>query len=182
MSGKKFKIKDVPSLLKRTFTLWKDADPFRLSAIVAYYAILSLPALLIIVIFVVERIWGAEIIEGKLTGEFSSAFGKETAEAIKSMIESARIGDGNLLNKVIGIATLVFGATGVFYHLQISLDKIWGTSEDTSDGFWQIVKDRVLSFGFVLVLGFLLLISLVVSTLLSALNEKYVQFSPMFMW
>lgn len=175
MSTKKsneFRFKDVPSLLKRTFILWKDSDPFRLSAIIAYYAILSLPALLIIVIFVVEKVWGAEIMQGKLTGEFSSAFGKETAEAIQSMIESARIQDGNLLNKIIGIATLVFGATGVFYHLQVSLDKIWGTSGDVSDGFWQIVKDRVLSFGFVLVLGFLLLISLVVSSLLSALNEK----------
>jgi len=171
-ASSKFKLKDVPSLLKRTFNLWKDSDPFRLSAIVAYYAILSLPALLIIVIFLVEKIWGAEIMEGKLTGEFSSAFGKDTARSIQSMIESARIQDGNMLNKVIGIATLIFGATGVFYHLQISLDKIWGTSEDVSNGFWQIVKDRVLSFGFVLVLGFLLLISLVISTVLSTLNEK----------
>lgn len=174
----KFKIKDVPKLLKRTFILWNESNPFRLSAIVAYYAILSLPALLIIVIFVVENIWGTEILEGKLTGEFSSAFGKETAQSVESMIESARIQDGNLLNKVIGIATLIFGATGVFFHLQISLDKIWNASEDSSEGLWQIVKDRVLSFGFVLVLGFLLLISLVVSSLLSALNEKLKSIFP----
>ena len=57
-----------------------------------------------------------------------------------------------LIQQTIGLATLFFGATGVFYHLQVSVDKIWGTSDHTSDSFWQIVKDRVLSFGFVLVL------------------------------
>lgn len=172
MNHNKFSIKDIPGLLKRTFNLWKDSDPFRLSAIVAYYAILSLPALLIIVIYFVEKIWGAEIMQGKLTGEISKAFGPDTAEAVKSMIENAHLENDGLINKIIGVATLIFGASGVFYHLQISLDKIWGTSDHTNESFWQIVKDRVLSFGFVLVLGFLLLVSMVISTLLSTLNDK----------
>src|SRR5690606_40571886 len=88
----KFKIKHLPKLLKQTFKAWNNDDPFRLSAIVAYYAVLSLPGLLVLIINTVGAIWGADIVQGKLTGEIAEALGPSAAESIKDIIESTQGG------------------------------------------------------------------------------------------
>lgn len=180
ISKEKFRIKHLPKLLKQTFKAWNNDDPFRLSAIVAYYAVLSLPGLLVLVINTVGAIWGTEIVQGKLTGEISEALGPGAAESIKDIIESTRGGNKSLISTILGIATLIFGATGVFYHLQLSLNNVWGIKQDPDSGLKKVVKDRLLGFGFVMVIGFLLLISFIVSTVISLLNGYLQSFLPEF--
>jgi len=168
---KKFKLKNLPKLLKQTFKEWNADDPWRLSAIVAYYAVLSLPGLVVVIINTVGAIWGVDIVEGRITDEISAAIGPSAADSIREIIASTQEGNKSLISTIIGIATLIFGATGVFYHLQLSLNKVWDLKQDENAGIKQLVIDRLLGFGFVLVIGFLLLISFILSTALSLLNE-----------
>lgn len=168
---KKFRIRDLPKLLVETYKEWNKDDPWRLSAVVAYYSLLSLPAFLVIIINIVGAIWGTDIVQGKLTDEISSALGQDVGESIRAIIESAKGENKTFISTVIGIATLIFGATGIFYHLQISLNDIWDIKIDPSAGWKKLVLDRARSFGFVLVLGFLLLISFILTTVLSAFSS-----------
>lgn len=174
----KFKIQHIPSLLKDTYKAWMADDPYRLSAIIAYYAILSLPGLLVIIINLVGSFWGYEIVQGQLTNEISLALGKDAAESIREMMIDTQNDDKNLIATIIGIATLVFGATGVFYHLQISLNQVWELSTGKSLTIIQMVKKRILSFAFILAIGFLLLVSFMITTLISTLTKYIKSFFP----
>ena len=166
-----FKIKHLPSLIVDTFKAWDADNPFRLSAVVAYYAVLSLPGLLVIIINLVGSVWGVEIVQGQLTDEISSALGRDAADSIQSMILEPQNKDKSTIATVLGIGTLIFGATGVFYHLQQSLNKIWSITSNNKISFIKIVLDRARSFAFILVVGFLLLVSFLITTGISALNN-----------
>jgi membrane protein len=170
----KFKIKDLPSLIVETYKAWNEANPWRLSAVVAYYAVLSLPALLIIIINIIGSIWGTEIVQGQLTNEISAALGRDAASSIETIISQTQNKEENLISTIIGIGTLLFGATGVFYQLKISLNEIWKIKPDPEASFWKLVTDRARSFAFILVIGFLLLISFIITAGISALNN-YIQ-------
>ena len=167
----KFRMKDLPSLVVETYKSWMADDPFRLSAIVAYYAVLSLPALLVIITNLVGAIWGIEIVQGQLTEEFSLALGKEAALSIEQFITETRNSKKSTLSTLIGIGTLLFGATGVFYQLKVSLNEIWKIKPKPNAKIWKLVTDRALSFAFILVIGFLLLISFTITAAISALNS-----------
>jgi len=167
----KFKWGDVPSLLLQTYKEWMADEPFRLSAIVAYYAVLSLPALLVIILNAVGSIWGTEVVQGELTDEFTTALGADTAKAIESMIAESNNEKRNLISTIIGIATLIYGATGVFYQLKASLNEIWAIKPNDSVPVRKIVIDRARSFAFILVIGFLLLISFIMTAAIAALNN-----------
>ena len=121
---KTFKIQDLPSLIVDTYKAWDASNPFRLSAVVAYYAVLSMPGLLVIIINLVGSVWGVEIVQGKLTDEISSALGRDAAESIQTMMIETQNENKSTMATILGIATLIFGATGVFYHLQLSLNLI----------------------------------------------------------
>lgn len=166
-----FKIKDLPSLLVATYNAWIADDPFRLSAIVAYYAVLSLPALLVIIINLIGSIWGIEIVQGQLTDEFSLALGQDAAQYIEQIITETRNSEKNTISTIIGVGTLLFGATGVFYQLKVSLNEIWKIKANPKAKIWKVVTDRALSFAFILVIGFLLLISFIITAGISALNN-----------
>ncbi|WP_434036785.1 YihY/virulence factor BrkB family protein [Formosa sp. 4Alg 33] len=170
----KFKIKDFPYLLKETFKRWMASDPWRLSAIIAYYSILSLPGLLVIIINVIGSIWGTAIVEGELTEQISSALGHDAAESITTMIQETQNTSRNVWSTIVGIATLLFASTGVFYQLQLSLNDVWDIEMKPGSPFKHILISRARGFAFILVVGFLLLVSLVVSAGISILND-YIQ-------
>ena len=174
----RFKFKHLPGLIKETAISWNKDDPWRLSAIVAYYAILSLPGLLVIIISMLGYFWGAEIIEGKVYEEIRSSMGQSTADSVESIFRNASEDDTSWIAAIIGIGALLFGATGVFYHLQISLNRIWEVKSDPKSGILRYLIDRTKSFGFVLVIGFLLLVSFVLSAVLSALKDYIARWIP----
>ena len=165
-----FKIRHIPSLIVETAKSWNRDNPWRLSAVVAYYAILSLPGLLVVIISMLGYFWGAEIIEGKIYNEINATMGSSAADSFQSIFENARTGEAALISKILGIAALIFGATGVFYHLQISINNIWEIESDPKNSILRYLVDRTRSFGFVLIVGFLLLVTFVVSALLSGLQ------------
>jgi membrane protein len=173
-----FRIKHIPSLIIETAKAWNRDDPWRLSAIVAYYAILSLPGLLVVIISLLGYFWGPEIIEGKIYNEIKDTMGSSAADSLQSIFESSRSGEASWFSKILGLAALIFGATGVFYHLQISINNIWDIKSDPKNSILRYLIDRTRSFGFVLVVGFLLLITFVVSALLSGLQGYLSQWIP----
>lgn len=170
-----FQIKHLPKLLLETGKLWNKNNPWRLGAVVAYYAVLSLPGLLIVIINLVGTFWGTEIVQGEITEEISEAIGPEAAQSVVDIIENSRNDGQSVFATIMGVAIMIFGATGVFYQLQISMNEIWSVKLDPDAGIWKVVKDRALSLGFVMVIAFLLIISFVVSTALTVLSEFLAQ-------
>jgi len=174
INSEKFKLKHLPSLIVDTYKAWDANEPFRLIAVVAYYAVLSLPGLLVIIINLVGYFWGVEIVQGQLTNEISRALGSDAAESIQAMMVETQNNEKSTLATILGIGTLIFGATGVFYHLQISINQIWKISSENNMGIWKMILDRARSFAFILAIGFLMLISFLITAIISALND-YIQ-------
>jgi membrane protein len=174
----RFNIKHLPSLVKQTAIAWNKDDPWRLSAVIAYYAILSLPGLLVVIITMLSYIYGPGMIEGQIYSEIKATMGESAADSIRSIMENARGGQTSWIATMLFIGAMVFGATGVFYHLQLSINKIWGVKSDPKNGLLRYVIDRSRSFGFVMVIGFLLLVSFVISALLRALQVYIIQWIP----
>ncbi|AUC84348.1 ribonuclease BN [Polaribacter sp. ALD11] len=172
-------IKNLPSLLKKTGNNWIDSEPFELSAIVAYYAILSLPALIVIILNLVGNIWGRDIVQGELLDEITQAVGVQTAESIRVMMLDRGDETVSIFTTIIGFSTLLYGSTGVFYQLQAAFDKIWKVPENkNANGFLKMIFSRIKSFGFILIIGFLLLISFVLTALISAFSKRIEKFVP----
>ncbi len=182
MKNKKFKIKDLPKLLLKTAKIWFNDEPFRLSAIIAYYAILSLPALMIIILNVVGSIWGRDIVQGELMAQISSALGPETADSIRMMIVDQGSQSTSVFATVVGVATLIYGSTGVFFQLQSSFDQIWKTEPKYSNGIVATIMSRLKSFSFILIIGFLLLVSFVLTSLLSTFSKALEKILPDFLF
>ncbi|MFP4622587.1 MAG: YihY/virulence factor BrkB family protein, partial [Gemmatimonadota bacterium] len=135
-----------------------------------YYTVFSLPPMLILLLMIAGLLFEPQEIQGRLVSEAGGAMGSEGAQQIRSMIEHAdRPGSGGALMTVLSIAALIFGATGAFAQLQAALNQAWDVKRDPEkSGIMGMVVKRVLSFGMILVIAFLLLVSMVLSALLSA--------------
>ncbi|MDB5258522.1 MAG: ribonuclease [Chitinophagaceae bacterium] len=164
-------IKNWGHLLKATFNKWKDRDPFNNSNIIAYYTIFSLPGLLVIVINLSGYFFGKEAVTHQITGQIGGIIGGDTAKDIQDIIAKTSQNKGLTLSSIIGFVVLLFGATGVFYQVQQILNKIWSVEAKPKQKILKLVRDRVFSFGLILVIAFLLLVSLVLSAALSALSD-----------
>ena len=164
-------------LLKTAFKKWWNRDPFRESAVIAYYAIFSLPGLLVVVMAIAGYFWGGDAVSGKLHSQVAQSMGNDTADQIQSMILFASKSKDSLWATIMGIGIIIFGATGVFAQFQKSLNTIWEVeSSSTKSGIWSFMKTRIFSFGLIVSIAFLLLISLVLSSLLSAFSSWVVQY------
>ena len=171
MSNPKKTLLDLWDVFRNTFNRWNDANPWRQSAILAYYSIFSLPPLLLIVIAVVGYFFGEEAISRQLSERISQWMGKDSARMIEGMVASAADTGSSTWAMALGVGFLLFGATTVFFHLQLSLNRIWGVVPKPKKAFLKYLKDRLLSFGLVLVIGFLLLISMLANSLLAILSD-----------
>ena len=167
-----FKVKHLPKLLKTTYVAWIAKDPFKLGAVVAYYAILSLPALLILILDVVGAVWGRELVQGELFSEIATAMGPDTASSIQEMVTKKGDAPTSILASILGIGVLLYGATGVFYQLQNVMDEIWGIQKRYNNEILATLFGRLKSFGFILIFGFLLLVSFVLTSLLTSFTRR----------
>ncbi len=170
MPKKKSVFVNLWAITKATFSDWWKADPFRQSAVVAYYAVFSIPALLVIVIAVAGLFFGEEAVRGEVSNQIKGALGNETAESIESIIAKVSEEKTSVIATIIGIVTLIVGSTGVFTELQTSLNQIWEVQVVAKTKWLKTIKTRLFSFGLVLSLGFLMLISLLLTTGLEALG------------
>lgn len=170
-----FKIVDLKEIFKLTFDEWLDKDPFRQSAVIAYYAIFSIPGLLVLIIAIAGYFFGAETVNQNLIAQISETIGSETALQIEELLLKSTKEKSTTWGSVVGITILLVGATGVFVELQKTLNLIWNVTIKPQNGIWLIIKARLFSFGLILAIAFLLTISLVISTALVAISN-YIQF------
>ena len=169
---KKFSFKTIWKLLITAFKKWWARDPFRESAVIAYYAIFSLPGLLVVVTTIAGYFWGGDAVNGNLHSQVAQAMGSDTADQVQGMVMLASESKESIWATILGIGIIIFGATGVFVQFQKSLNNIWEVEASaTKSGIWSFLKTRVFSFGLIVSIAFLLLISLVVSSVLSAFSS-----------
>ena len=165
------------NLLKKTFKSWISNDPFAQSAIIAYYTLFSLPSLLIIVVSIAGYFFGRQAVQGRITAQIGDFIGVEAALAIENMISSAALTNNSTLAIIFGVSMLLFGATGVFFQLKKAMNNIWNVAAK-KDTFLGMIIDRTISFGMVLVIGFLLLLTLIISALIKILGDYIESSAP----
>lgn len=158
------------AVLKQTGTSWSQDKVPRLAAALAFYTILSVAPLLVVVLAVAGLVFGREAVAGRVEDQLRGLVGNQGGEALQAMIASAE-GPGSGVAMVVGVVMLLLGASGVFAELQDSLNTIWEVAPKPGRGVLGVVRDRFLSLAMVFGVGFLLLVSLVLSAALAALTK-----------
>ncbi|MCS3871405.1 membrane protein [Chryseobacterium ginsenosidimutans] len=157
--------------LQDTFKEWNNSSASNDSASLAYYAIFSIPGLLIIIIWIAGYVFGEEAIRGEISNQISGIMGQDVAKSIQDMIAGALIDKENVIMKAVGIGSLVFGSTTLFFQLQRSLNALWDVKAAPKKALVKFLLDRANSLGMILIIGFLLMITMVLSSLISVLNN-----------
>jgi len=170
--------KSIFSLLKESFKEWQEDEALQLGAALSYYTIFSLAPMLLVVIGIAGLAFGREAVQGQIVGQIQGLVGRDGAEAIQTMIANAGRHEGGLLATIIAFVTILFGATGVFTQMQTTLNHIWDVKPKPNQGIKGILRARAAAFGMLLGIGFLLLVSLVLSTALAAMDSYVVGLMP----
>jgi membrane protein len=169
------KASDIIALVRETIEEWQEDKATRLAAALAYYAVFSIPPLILLLLVVLGRLVGAEFTENeiqvRLLDQFAGLIGPEGADLIASVIENASEPDEGFLAGIVALVTLTMGAAGFFTQLQDAMNTIWEVEPGPKQGIVHSIRSRLFSFSLVAAMGLLLLLSLAVSAALSALNE-----------
>ncbi|HEU4852837.1 MAG TPA: YihY/virulence factor BrkB family protein [Telluria sp.] len=158
-------------VLKCSVTEWFEDRAASKGAALAFYTLFSIAPVLVLVIAIAGFFWGPEAARGELLGQLKGLVGQQGAEAVQLVLEGARDKEQGKMATIIAAFLLLFGATTVFAELKDSLDEIWQVPTPKNATMWDVVRTRMLSFGMILVLGFLLMVSLVVSAALTILEN-----------
>ena len=156
----------------------------RLGAALAFYTLLSLAPMLLVVIGIASTVYGQDAAEGKVAAQIKDQMGDEGAKAVESMLAANQVKGGSAVSIAVGLVTLVFGATGVFAQLQDALNAVWKTEAASADdaGYlrmaWEYVRDRLLSLSMIAVLAFLLLVSTVFGAAVNGMSDTINGYLP----
>lgn len=168
----KIHLKNIFTISKNAFKAWWLKDPFRESAAIAYYSIFSLPGLLVVIITLAGYFFGRDAVNNHVAAQIKATLGANTADQIQNMIVSASETKKSIFATIIGLVTIIVGATGVFAQFQKSLNVIWEVKSDESkSGIWNLIKVRLFSFGLIVAIAFILIVSLVISAALAAFGN-----------
>lgn len=163
-------MKQTVSLLRTTIDLWTSRNAFQHAGALAFYTLFSLAPLVIIIIAIMGAVFGEEAARGEVSAQIEGLIGAQAAEAVEEAVLSSRIEESGMLPTLLGVGALLFGATTVFAQMQASLNQFWGViARPSRSGLLVFLTTRLLSLGLVLIIGFLLLTSLVVSMSIVAL-------------
>jgi membrane protein len=165
--------KDLVSIFKTTFVAWNAHEAPRLGAALAFYTILSLSPLVIIVVALAALIFSRSTAQAHILSQVQGMIGPEGGKAVESMLANTQKPAAGILGTVIGLLSLLFGASGVFTELRSALNLIWEVKPEETSGILGLLRERFFSFGMVLSIGFLLLVSLIVSTVLAAVGKFF---------
>jgi membrane protein len=160
------------SLFKSTCEEWSDDRALRFSAALAYYAVFSLAPLLIIAVSLAGFFFGEQAARGEIFQQLSNLVGASAATEIQTLIMASADKPKSAFATAIGIVTLLIGASGVFGQLKDALNTIWGVRVQPGGALWRFLRDYLLSFGMILAIGFLLIISLLITTLMKMLSHS----------
>ena len=164
--------------LKQVFKEFASANILKHSASLAYYTVLSVAPLLVIILSVTGIFFGREVINGKLYAEINKLVGSEAALQIQTSIQNIMLSHHNAFATTIGVIVLIIGATGIFGEIQDSLNSIWGLKIKARKVWWKILTDRLISFSLILSLGFVLIVSLVLNAIAVAISDRIVNTFP----
>ena len=165
-------LRPIAGLLQAALAEWRKDDAATLAAALAYHTAFSLAPLLIIIFAVAGLFWKMEAVHGHFLAEVERLIGPEGAKLIGELVSYTSTGGEDLIAVIIGVATLILGATGAFAQLRSALNRIWDVpNESIRSGFGALAWSRVLSFGILLTVGFLPLVSLFLSAVIAALDE-----------
>lgn len=162
---------DLISVVKQTFSEWQEDKVSRLAAALAYFAVFSIPPVLVIAIAIAGMVYGQQAAQQQLLNQLNGVLGEQGLGAIETILQQADRPGGELLPTVISLGLLFFAGSAVFVQLQDAMNTIWGVAPDPDRGIMGTIKDRLFSFILILGIGLLLLASLVVSALLSTFNS-----------
>lgn len=165
--------KQLVHLMRCTVTEWFADRAASKGAALAFYTLFSIAPVLVVVIAVAGFFYGHEAAQGQLLSELNGLVGAQGAEAIQLVLAGARDKKSGIWATVVATALLLFGATSAFAELKDSLDEIWNVPPPKDASWWNVLRTRLLSFGLILVLGFLLMVSLVVSAALAVLENYF---------
>ncbi len=173
-------LKKIASILKDSFSDFFENRVLKLSAALAYYTIFSLPGLIIIVIWISDIFYGQDAVEGTVYGQIAGLVGQDAALQIQQTIRNATLSSESQFATIIGLATLIIGATSVFSEIQDSINLVWKLKAKPKKGrgWLKLITNRLLSFSIVVSLGFLLLVSLIINGLMDALINRLTQTFP----
>ncbi len=175
---KKKTVKGVIEVLKNSFTGFSDDKVTKLSGSLAYYTVFSMGPLLIVIISLAGIFLGREAVEGKIYGQLAGFVGSDTAAQLQEMIKNASVQGKSTVAFIIGGITLLVGATTVFAEIQNSINTIWGLKPKPKRGWLKMIQNRFLSFSVIISLGFLLLVSLAVTTLIDGFSDRLMAYFP----
>jgi membrane protein len=166
--------KQYLGLLKQAASSWSNDYAPSMGAALSYYTIFSIAPLLLIVIAVAGLVFGADAARGAIFGQLDGLIGGEGAKAVEGLLQAADEPREGMISSIIGVLVLLIGATTVFGELQNALDRIWrAPAREQSSGWWNLIRTRLLSFGMILGIAFLLMVSLVMSAMLAALGKLW---------
>jgi membrane protein len=165
-------------LLKGTYKEFDDDNAIKLSASLSYYTIFSLPPLIIIILSICGVFFGTEAVTGRFFGQINGLVGNAAAIQIQDTIKNVELSNSNVFATIVGVITLIIGASGVFAEIQSSINFIWGLKAKPNKGFMKFIKNRLMSFSMIAAVGFLLLVSLTVNTAMDVLNARLMLYFP----
>ena len=166
-------LKKYWSMLKNTFSEWSEDKASRLAAALAYYTIFSMAPLLIIVVAVAGIFFQRSTVQQAMLSQIQSFIGPNGAKFLQGVMQNASFSGGSTLATIIGVVTLLIGATTVFAQLQESMNVIWEVQLKPNQGILHMIQKRLLSFALVLVIGFLLVVFLVASAVIASLSTFF---------
>ena len=164
--------------IKQVFKEFAASSILKYSASLAYYTVLSVAPLLVIILSVTGFLFGKQAINGELYGEINKLVGREAALQIQTSIQNIEQSHHPAFATIIGVIVLIIGATGIFGEIQDSLNSIWGLKIKTRKAWWKLITDRLVSFSLILSLGFVLIVSLVLNAIAVAISDKIVNIFP----
>jgi membrane protein len=160
----------ILGVFRRAVWAWWEDNALRLGASLAYYTLFAIAPVLLVAIAIAGLVFGPEAVRGEIVGQLRALLGQEGARAVQSMLEGASKRESGWIATIIGSVTFVFASTGAFLELQTVLNTIWRVKPDPNANLAAYIQDRIRSFGIVLAIGFLLLVSLAISAALAAAN------------
>jgi membrane protein len=171
-------IRGFISLFHRSFDDWNRHNDTRMGAALAFYTIVSISPLVILVLAIVSLVFNKNAAEAQLLARVQSLAGSQGRESVQAILMHGQKTFTGIFSTVAGVVVLFLGASGVFQELRAGLNNIWESDATVPSGIWGILRERVLSFGMVLSLGFVLMVSLLVSTALAAISTYFSNLLP----
>jgi membrane protein len=171
-------LKDIWNVTVQSFKNFGEDKVPKLSASLAYTTTFSFGPLLVVIIFLCSMFFDEEAIQGQIYHQMKEFVGPDAALQLQTIIKNASLSGKETMAAVIGIATLLFSATAVFAEIQDSINTIWGFKAKPKKGLWKIVRNRFLSFSVIVSLGFLLLVSLAITSIIEGLSNRLKAYFP----